>query len=57
MNLTVIDIPGINVNVSNIHLEHSTDLANVIEIKDEKGNKVIVSVCYGNIVKVESVVK
>lgn len=54
MNATVIDIPGIIVNISNIHLEHSTDLANVIEIKDEKGTCVLVSVCYGNIIRIQT---
>lgn len=57
MNGTVIDIPGIVVNVSSIHLEHSTDVSNVIEIKDEKGNHVRVSVCYGKISLIESKVK
>jgi hypothetical protein len=57
MNATVIDIPGITINVSNIHLEHSTDTAQVIEIKDEKGNYVRVSVGFGKINTIESKVK
>lgn len=57
MNSTIIDIPGIHVNVSNIHLEHSTDVAQIIELRDEKGNYVLVSVCYGKIVAIESKVK
>lgn len=57
MNGTIIDIPGISVNVSPISMEHSTDVANVIELKDEKGNYVRVSVCYGKINLIESKVK
>jgi hypothetical protein len=57
MNGTVIDIPGIVINVQTIHLEHSTDVSNVIDIRDEKGNYVRLSVCYGKISLIESKVK
>ena len=57
MNATIIDIPGITVNVSHIHLEHSADVAQVIELKDENGNYVRVSVCYGKITMIDSKVK
>jgi hypothetical protein len=57
MKGTVIDIPGVVVNVSTIHLENSTDVSSVIEIKDEKGNYVRVSVCYGKICLIKSEVK
>lgn len=57
MNGTVIDIPGIVVSLSPITQEHSTDVAHVIEIKDEKGNYVSVSVSFGKITLIESKVK
>lgn len=52
MNLTVIDIPGIVVNQSHIHLEHSTDLASVLVIKDGHGNHVTMDFCYGKITSI-----
>lgn len=52
MNGTIIDIPGIHVNISTIELEDSTDKQTTIEIKDEKGFKVSIEICFGNITNV-----
>lgn len=42
MNNTVINIEGIKVNHSVIRLEHSTDTAHLLVIKDEHGNEVLI---------------
>jgi hypothetical protein len=52
MNGTVIDIPGITVNVSTVTSAYTPDLAHTIEIKDGKGNVVTLFVCYGRITDV-----
>lgn len=57
MNGTVIDIPGIHVNVGLCHLEHSPDQAHSICIKDESGNQVIIIICFGKIAGVTQIKK
>lgn len=57
MNGTVIDIPGIFVSVNTISLEHSTDKAHTISIRDSHGNIVTVSVVYGKIELIENKIK
>lgn len=54
MNGTVIDIPGISVSITPHELTHSTDTAYTIEIKDKRGNKAAVYICYGKITDVNS---
>lgn len=54
MNGTVIDMPGITVNVNPITCEHSTDLAYIVELKDQHDHKVTVSICYGKITSIET---
>lgn len=52
MNNTVINIQGIHVNQEVINLEDSTDTANVLSIKDEHGQEVRITVCFGKITDV-----
>lgn len=52
MNATVVDIPGIHVNVGIISTEHSPDCYYTIEMKDNHGKKIIVSICFGKIISV-----
>jgi hypothetical protein len=40
MNNTLINIEGIKVNQQVVRLEHSTDVAWLLSIKDEQGNEV-----------------
>ena len=48
MNGTIIDIPGIHVNISTYDMEDSSDKAQVITIKDEK-QKIDIEICFGKI--------
>ena len=50
MNGTVIDIPGIHVDIGAIELEDSTDQANTITIYDDYGNKVTLTTMFGKII-------
>lgn len=52
MNGTIIDIPGIHANISTFELEHSTDKAQVIEIKDGK-QKIEIEICFGRITRIK----
>lgn len=54
MNGTVIDIPGITVSVTPHESQYSTDMAYTIEIRDKRGNKATVYICYGKITDVNS---
>lgn len=54
MNGTIIDIPGINVNVNPVSMEHSPDCAHVIEIKDQHGKVITICTAFGKITKVET---
>ncbi len=49
MNNTVINIEGIKVNHSVIRLEHSTDTAHLLVIKDEHNNEVLIYINNGKI--------
>lgn len=49
MNNTIIDIPGISLDQRNIWQEHSPDSANLIYIKDEYGNEVVITIVNGQI--------
>jgi hypothetical protein len=49
MNNTVINIEGIKVNHSIIKLEHSTDVAHLLVIKDEHNNEVLIYINNGKI--------
>ena len=52
MNGTIIDIPGINVNVNPISLEDSSDKAYVITFKDEHGHNLKIETAFGKITNV-----
>ena len=52
MNGTLIDVPGINVNISTYGLQDSTDKASVITIKDEN-HQIIIEVCFGKISRIK----
>lgn len=51
MNGTVIDIPGITVDVVPISLENSTDIAHVVTIKD-KEREIKLEILYGKITQI-----
>lgn len=51
MNGSVIDIPGININVNVIDMEDSTDKVHILKIND--GNKsVTIEIIYNKITKI-----
>ena len=52
MNDTTINISGITIVHHIIDMEDSTDTANVLIIKDERGAEVRVEILFGNINKV-----
>lgn len=52
MNGTIIDIPGISVNVNPISLEDSMDKAYVITISDKFGEEVKMQIVYEKITNV-----
>lgn len=51
MNGTVIDIPGITVDVIPISLEHSTDQAHIVRIRD-KEREITLEISYGKITQI-----
>ena len=51
MNNTIINIDGIKIHQRNVHLEHSTDTANLIVIQDEQGNEIVITIINGVIIK------
>jgi hypothetical protein len=53
MNGTVIDIPGINVNVGVVNCNYGPDQAHTIEIKDGQ-KEVVITICYGKITEVKT---
>lgn len=56
MNGTIVDIPGISVNVIPIDLENSTDKAYLLEIKDNK--KVLsIHINYGQITEINEKIR
>lgn len=52
MNNTVINIQGLTVIEERINMEDSTDYASVLVIKDEYGQEVRITVCFGKITDV-----
>jgi hypothetical protein len=57
MNGTIIDVQGLSVNVSTVSLEHSTDKATTIELKDSEGLTLTVTVAFGKITSVNQKIK
>lgn len=49
MNGTIIDIPGVTVDVIKINLEHSTDTSYLLSIRDSNGNLVNIKIINGKI--------
>ena len=57
MNNTVINIEGIKVYQRNVHLEHSTDTANLLVIQDEYGNEVTIHIINSAITETKQTIK
>ena len=57
MNNTIINIEGIKVHQRNIHLEDSTDTANLLIIQDEYGNEVSIHIINGTITETKQTTK
>lgn len=57
MNGTIIDIQNINVSVTPIELQDSTDKAYVVVFKDSNDNEIIINISYGIIQEVRSSIK
>jgi len=49
MNYSTININGIHANTQVIYLEHSTDVSNLLTIKDELGNEILITIINGEI--------
>lgn len=57
MNATVVDIPGITVDVTTIHGEGTPDTSVLLTVRDECGNLVNVLIAYGKIKSVYPEIK